>query len=113
MSKCFLRCAGVVMVLVLLFEPSRGAELETLQPYVVMLKPKIPLAAVEARVKSRSADPTLIQFRAKIDPRGMFRSSSDMHGFRMMATEEAAKEMRRDDDVRIVERDTIISTDTY
>jgi hypothetical protein len=104
-------CAAVLATI--LFASARAVELDVLQPYIVMLKPKKSLSAVEERVATRSADPAMSRFRANVDPQAVFASNANMPGFRMMSTKEAADDMRQDPDVLIVERDSAISIDSY
>lgn len=88
-------------------------KLEPVEQYIVVLKPEKTVSAVEARIRSRTADMTT-NFRANIDTRSMFRSNKYMQGFVVMTTGENAEYLRASDsDILMVEKDSVISTDDY
>lgn len=99
--------------LAILAEIVQGGDPEKLEPYIVMLKKKKPLAALEHRVKERSADASIPHFKASIDHRAVFGASPEMPGFKMISSQEAAEDVAKDPDVLFVEHDSEISIDDY
>lgn len=95
------------------FSSVESAELDILDAYIVMLKPETPLEVVAKRVRTRNADPKELGFSANIDPKTVFSANKAMSGFRMIATADAADQMRKEPEVRLVERDSAISVDEY
>jgi hypothetical protein len=90
-----------------------AATLKPLSPYIVVLKPTAELTTVEQRVATRSGSADEPKFTARIDKAHIYSALPGALGFRMLSTEEAAAAMRNDPDVRIVERDTMISVDGF
>lgn len=100
-------------VLVTVVEKAASLDVQKLQPYIVMLKKKKPVVALEHRVQARSADSTVPRYTAHIEHRAVFAASPDMPGFKMFSSKEAADEIEKDPDVLFVEKDSEIFIDDY
>lgn len=105
----------IVAVLLLAFfsEEVQGLEVKKVEPYIVMMKKKKPVSALQHRVQARSNDISAPYFQVNIDHRAVFGASPDMPGFRMISSKEAADEVSKDPDVLFVERDSAISIEDY
>lgn len=111
-----MRLLGLLIGVAVLFTVVRKAtslDVQKLEPYIVMMKKKKPVIALEHRVQARSADSTVPRFTAHIEHRAVFAASPDMAGFKMHSSKEAADEIEKDPDVLFVEKDSEISIDDY
>lgn len=104
---------GILLLFTCQIPLAHSAELARLDAYIVMLAPNVEMTGATERLKTRNADPRQPSFSAQIDTRSVFSANKNMRGFRMIGTEEAVQQMRADPDVRLVEKDSVVSVDTY
>lgn len=89
------------------------AQVVSLGSYIVIVKSSSNVDEMTKVIKRRNADRGEPLFHAQIDGRSMITSFDKVSGFRVVCDEKTANEIAKQEQVYIVEKDSVIRLDGY